>query len=247
MKGADYHLPAGRRYRGKTVVVAKTVTPQDSAADKTRDDILEQRVLAGSRREERMVDKYNRLTRWLHLGIALGVTLQMMLSLVMEAPEPRHPVAGLEASVFEVHESVGLLVFGLLLLHWLFLLSGHIPLGMGHLFPWFSRQKRTAMVDEIKQQWGRRRLDDTRRFSAVAGATHGLGLLATGLMAITGVIIYFGMAENGAMPPLVDAVKEVHEGASTLMWVYLIGHAGIGVVHQWLGHRTLSDMFDLRK
>lgn len=191
--------------------------------------------------------KYNRLTRWLHFGVALSVTLQMIVSLVMGAPEPGRPAAGLEAAAFEVHETVGLLVFGLLLLHWLFLLSGHIPLGMGHLFPWFSRQRRAAMLDEIKQQWVRRQLHDTRQFSAVAGATHGLGLLVTTLMAITGVILYFGMAENGAMPPLVDAIKELHEGVSSLMWIYLGGHAGIGAVHQWLGHRTLSDMFDLRK
>lgn len=191
--------------------------------------------------------KYNKLTRWLHFGIALSVTLQMVLSLVMEAPDPRHPVAGLDASAFEMHESVGLVVFGLLLLRWLFLFSGHIPLGAEHLFPWFSRQKRAVMIGEIRQQWAGRRLDDTRQFSAVAGAIHGLGLLVASIMAITGVIIYFGMAENGAMPPIVDAVKELHEGASTLMWIYLIGHAGIGMVHQWLGHRTLSDMFDLRK
>ncbi len=191
--------------------------------------------------------KYNKLTRWLHAGIALGVTVQLSLSLVMETPRPGRPFGDLEAAAFESHEVIGLFVLGVLLLHWLFLLTGHARLGKEHLFPWFSRQRRNAVIEEIKQQWARRRLDDTQQISALAGATHGLGLLVTSIMAITGVIVYFGMAENGAMPPAVDFIKETHSFFATFMWIYLIGHAGIGMIHQWLGHHTVSDMFDLRK
>jgi uncharacterized membrane protein len=135
--------------------------------------------------------KYNKLTRWLHAAIALGVTLQLLLSLAMETPKPGRPFGGLEAAAFESHEVMGLFVSGVLLLHWLFLLSGHAGLGKEHLFPWFSRQRRDAMIDEIKQQWARRRLEDTQQPSAVAGATHGLGLLVTSIMAITGGVVYF--------------------------------------------------------
>lgn len=191
--------------------------------------------------------KYNKLTRWLHAAIALGVTLQLLLSLAMETPKPGRPFGGLEAAAFESHEVMGLFVSGVLLLHWLFLLSGHAGLGKEHLFPWFSRQRRDAMIDEIKQQWARRRLENTQQPSAVAGATHGLGLLVTSIMAITGGVVYFGMAENGAMSPTVDFVEETHSFFSTFMWIYLVGHAGVGMVHQWLGHRTVFDMFDLRK
>ncbi len=191
--------------------------------------------------------KYNQTTRWLHAGIALGVSVQLIVSLVMDIPKPGRPFTGLGAAAFEVHEITGMVIAALLLLHWLALFSNHIPLGLGHLFPWFSRQRLCSMTGEIKRQWAQRRLEDTQRMSALAGATHGLGLLVTTVMAITGAVLYFGMAENGAMPPLVKDIKEVHELTSNLLWAYLIGHVGIAILHQWLGHRTLADMFKLGK
>lgn len=191
--------------------------------------------------------KYNQTTRWLHAGIALGVSVQLIVSLIMDIPKPGRPFVGLGAAAFEVHEITGMAVVALLFLHWLALFSGHIPLGLGNLFPWFSKQRLCAMTGEIKRQWTQRRPDDTQQASALAGTVHGLGLLVTTLMAITGTVLYFGMAENGAMPPLVKDIKEVHELTSNLLWAYLIAHAGIAILHQWLGHRTLADMFKLGK
>lgn len=191
--------------------------------------------------------KYNQTTRWLHAGIALGVSTQLMVSLIMDEPKPGRPFTGLGAAAFEVHETTGLIIATLLLLHWLALFSGHIPIGFGHLFPWFSKQRICTIIGEINRQWVQRRLDDTQQTSALAGAVHGLGLLVTTLMALTGIAIYLGMAENGAMPPLIKGIKEVHEVTSNLLWAYLVGHAGIAVLHQWLGHHTLTDMFKLAK
>lgn len=191
--------------------------------------------------------KYNQTTRWLHAGIALGVSTQLIVSLIMDIPKPGRPFTGLGAAAFEVHEIMGMVVVALLLLHWLALFSGHIPLGLSHLFPWFSKQRICSMIGEAKSQWTQRRLDNTLEPSAIAGAVHGLGLLVTTVMAITGSVLYFGMAENGAMPPLVKDIKEVHELTSNLLWAYLVGHAGIAILHQWLGHRTLADMFKLGK
>lgn len=191
--------------------------------------------------------KYNQTTRWLHAGIALGVSVQLIVSLVMDMPKPGRPFTGLGAAAFEAHEIAGMVIAALLLLHWLALFSNHIPLGLGHLFPWFSRQRLSTMTGEIKRQWAQCRLEDSQQMSALAGATHGLGLLVTTAMAITGAVVYFSMAENGAMPPLVKDIKEVHELTSSLLWAYLIGHVGIAILHQWLGHRTLADMFKLGK
>ncbi len=191
--------------------------------------------------------KYNPMTRWLHAGIALGVSTQLIVSLMMDIPKPGRPFIGLGAAAFEVHEITGMVVMVLLLLHWLALFFNHIPLGLGHLFPWFSKHRLCSIISEIKRQWTQHRLNDTQQTRSLAGAIHGLGLLVTTLMAITGTVLYFGMAESGAMSPLVKDIKEAHELASNLLWAYLIGHAGIAVLHQWLGHRTLSEMFHLGK
>ena len=46
--------------------------------------------------------RYDRLTRWLHAGIALGVTIQLGLSLFMEAPDDKDKVmaTGLPLELF---------------------------------------------------------------------------------------------------------------------------------------------------
>lgn len=191
--------------------------------------------------------QYNQMTRWLHAGIALGVSSQLIVSLIMEEPKPGRPFTGLGAAAFEVHEATGMFVTALLLLHWLALFTGHIPLGLGHLFPWFSKQRLCAVIGDARSQWTKRRLNDTPQASTLAGAVHGLGLLVTTLMAMTGATLFFGMAENGAMSPLVKDIKEVHEFTSNLLWAYMIGHVGVAVLHQWLGHRTLTEMFKLGK
>jgi cytochrome b561 len=30
---------------------------------------------------------------------------------------------------------------------------------------------------------------------------------------------------------------------ANLMWAYVVGHAGLAVLHQWMGHRVLQRMF----
>lgn len=49
------------------------------------------------------------------------------------------------------------------------------------------------------------------------------------------------------MPPPVHTVQTIHSFIATFMWIYLGAHAGMAVLHQYLGHRTLSEMFTLKK
>jgi magnesium-transporting ATPase (P-type) len=39
------------------------------------------------------------------------------------------------------------------------------------------------------------------------------------------------------------AVKETHEAAGTVMWVYLVLHPAMAILHQLAGHDTLGRMF----
>jgi len=186
------------------------------------------------------------MTRWLHAGLALGISTQLIFSLVMAAPVPGEARSAFAAAAFEVHEVLGMTILGLLAAHWVWQFMGHTVYGLGHLFPWFSASRRDVMVAEVKRL-AKSRLREWPEDGALAGGAHGLGLLIASAMAVSGGVLYFGVAESGAMPPPVHIVKEIHRFIATFMWIYLGAHAGMAVLHQYLGHRTLSEMFTLKK
>ena len=84
--------------------------------------------------------RYDRVTRLLHAGIALGVLAQLVLSLAMEAPDDQDEVmaSGLPLQLFFAHEYIGMALLALLLLHWLWSVSGHVSGGLGISFPGFQ-------------------------------------------------------------------------------------------------------------
>jgi len=190
--------------------------------------------------------RYDPITKLLHWGIALAITLQMLNSLVMEAPEPGEVRSAIEAGLFEIHEYTGLLAFILLLLRWWWSVSGHAAGGWRHLFPWYFADGRKELLADIRREvpdWFRGRIPEPSESDAIAKTVHGLGLILASIMAASGLVIFFGMQENGAMNPVVHWVSEIHEEVSTLMWIFLGGHAGMAFWHQALGHNVLGKMF----
>ncbi len=186
------------------------------------------------------------MTRWLHAGIALGVTAQLGLSLFMEAPDDKDEVmaSGLPLQLFEVHEKIGLLLLVLLVLHWTWSLSGHVQGGLGHLFPWFSKDRMTQVITEAREAIGFK-LPDPDVSNALAGAVHGLGLLAATAMAATGTVIFFNLSKTGHMSQLGETSHHIHGIIALLMWAYLIGHFATAVIHKRMGHTNVEEMFTL--
>ncbi len=192
--------------------------------------------------------RYDRATRWLHAGIALGVTAQLGLSLLMEAPDDKDEVlaSGLPLQLFEAHEYIGMFLLALLVLHWLWSLSGHVEDGFGHLFPWFTKERMGKVMIEIKEAL-KFRVSDPGISNALVGAVHGLGLLAATGMAVTGVVIFFNLSEAGHMTKLGEAFHGIHGTIAPLMWAYLIGHVALAVIHKRMGHANVQEMFSLFK
>ena len=189
--------------------------------------------------------KYDRFTRWLHAGLAFGITLQLLLSLAMEPPMPDKTVSGFARVAFDAHANLGIFTLAILIVHWIWQLSGHTPRGLSQLFPWFSADRPAAVLAEIKQLFASR-FRDIPLESPLAGSVHGLGILAATVMAASGSVLYFGINENGAMTPPIHTVAEFHSFMATFMWIYLGGHVAMAAVHRWLGHRAISDIFDLK-
>ena len=192
--------------------------------------------------------KYDRIIRWLHAGIALGVSVQLCSSLFMNVPAPGRPLAGAGYHFFLVHRWSGITVAALVILHWLWGLSGHVTGGWGHLFPWFSGPRFRQLMSDIRDvpQWLQGSLPSQKQETIpLAGAIHGLGLLAVSAMALSGTIIFFLMGPHGATNSLVALFRQGHFYMARVMWVYFLGHAGIAVLHQVRGDRLISSMFNL--
>ncbi|MBF0271754.1 MAG: cytochrome b/b6 domain-containing protein [Magnetococcales bacterium] len=184
---------------------------------------------------------YDRVTRLLHLMMAIGITGQLLNSLLMIHPKP-----GRSANAFyALHEIWGQVLLVLLIVHWIWCLvrGGDIPFAL--LFPWFSPERYGAIREDVKRYVNHVRefrLPDTAQASPLASAIQGLGLIAATLLGVSGTILFFGMEKNGAMSGLVHDIKEVHEVLGSLMWLYLVVHGVMGILHQWSGHGSMGAM-----
>ena len=164
----------------------------------------------------------------------------------MQAPRPGKVFTTLETNAFQLHRFFGMITLFLLASHWLWTFSGHVAGGFGNLFPWSSRKRVSAVLADLKPLF-EFRWRDLPRVSAAAGAFEGFGLVVASLMALTGSFLFFGISPDGRLSESVRIVKKVHESIASLMWIYLACHAMMGFLHQWLGHRSVSDMFNLRR
>ena len=194
--------------------------------------------------------KYDLGTRWLHAGIALGASIQLCASLFMDVPSPAQPFVEPGYHFFLVHRWSGICLVTVVILHWLWGLSGHVMAGWGHLFPWFSKSRLKGLVSDVKDmpKWFQGNLPPQKEETIpLAGAIHGLGLLVISAMAASGATIFFGMGPRGAMDPFVAGVREGHMLMGNILWVYFFGHVGISVLHQLRGDRLITSMFNLAR
>ncbi|GBL46449.1 hypothetical protein SFMTTN_2263 [Sulfuriferula multivorans] len=188
---------------------------------------------------------YSRTTRILHSLIALTITFQLIVSLVMEHPANKRPMSQAGAFWFEWHEWVGLAAMAVLLVSWIYRLANFKREGQGQLFPWTNAAGRKALTTEtghfLTLKW--KALADT---GPLAGTIHGLGLLIATAMAVTGSILYIGLWPDDVVTPNVHTMMEVHSTLATVMWIYLYGHVIIALWHQFAGHASIAKMFSWR-
>ena len=186
--------------------------------------------------------KYGRFTRILHTLIALGITLEMLLSLVMRMPRPGRVLSPLQSFGYEAHRVLGMAVLAVLVLHWLVFAAGRAYKGVAHFFPWFSRARMRVVWAELRDIL-RGRIGGPEHTDDFAGAIEGIGLVVGSLLAATGAVLYFGVAPDGTMSGAVRAVREFHEFWGPVLWTYLVVHAGAAMVHVGLGHRSAMEIF----
>lgn len=174
-------------------------------------------------------------TRVLHGALLLSVLWQLIGSNFIERPRAASP----GNVMYEIHEVVGLATLGLVLAFWLWSLLRRRETPFGALFPWLSVQRLKAVRDDLARHWvelKQFRLPGGEAETPLASAVHGLGLFVALAMATTGTWLY-------TLPVPGGLVLEVHKIVANLMWAYVVGHAGLAVVHQFAGHPVLQRMF----
>ena len=80
------------------------------------------------------------------LGLALTVSPQLLISLIMEPPDEEH-ASTLTRADFEAHEAAGLTAVVIVLIHWLWSLMGKADGGLSHLFPWSGAARSEVKAD----------------------------------------------------------------------------------------------------
>lgn len=183
-------------------------------------------------------------TRLVHAGLALAVVVQLLTSLPMEPPEPDR--AG--NWFFQVHQYSGLAAFAFVFAFWLVLALRSKGTEPAALFPWFSGARLRALRSDTRTHIAAllsRRLPAHDPHAALPSAVHGLGVLLMSAMAISGTIYYFINSGDPDAGGAVGAVMFVHRTLANLVWAYLIGHAGLALVHHYAHDIRLGEMWSL--
>ncbi len=174
------------------------------------------------------------VTRMLHAVLLLAVAHQLILVGLVERPK----VGFAGNAFFAWHESVGLVTVGIVVAFWLWTLLRQSETAPSALFPWLSTRRRQALWLDVRAH-----LNALRRFrlmhadeSPLAGAAHGLGLLAVFAMAGTGAVMAFAKVPGGV-------VLQIHKLMANLIWAYVIAHAGMALLHQAQGDDVWQRMF----
>jgi len=176
-------------------------------------------------------------TRLFHAGVALAVAFQLVISLVMDGPEPGRA----DGLALWAHEYAGLAALALIALFWLNLTLRRVGTAPGALFPWAAPARRAALRAEalaLKDALTRLRLPGHDETAALASAAHGLGLLLMSAMALSGAA-WFWLGG--------DLLLDLHGLFGNLAWAYLLGHAGMAALHHVTGVAPLGAMWSLKR
>lgn len=193
------------------------------------------------------VEKHALQTRLLHGGLAIAILTQLLTSLAMEGPDEVQS----GDILFQIHRYSGLTAAVLALALWLVILTRRRGTDLGALLPWFSGARLSALWIDLRLHMAalvKLRLPTHDPDAALPAAVHGLGLLLISAMALSGTVYFlqvmFGF--HSAEPDGMLAMT-VHVTLANLVWAYLIGHAGLGVLHHLLRSASLTEMWSLRR
>ncbi|MFQ5519089.1 MAG: cytochrome b/b6 domain-containing protein [Mariprofundus sp.] len=187
---------------------------------------------------------YERPVRILHFSLMITVMMQLLSEQFMQVPKPGHVIDELGALIFGFHQLSGFIVLIAAIVYLMIVLDKDE--GKQRLFPWLSSEGRCALWLEIRRDipgWFKGKLRTPDEAHAIAGCVHGMGIMLTTALGLTGSMIYLGIEPDGAMPPPIKLIREAHEIMGLAMWIFVLGHVCMAILHQIKGHQLLQAMF----
>ena len=187
--------------------------------------------------------RYNSWDRGLHFMIGGGMVLLLLIEFWMQRPEPGKEPTTMQMVLFGIHEFVGLALLIIILLR----LLDDWQKTM-RWYPWLTRQGRAGIVAELKRDapgWFSGRLREAGEQDCLPRTVHGLGLLLALGFGLTGMTLFFTMMEDGSLTAAGQIALAIHDILGKLFWLFLIGHVGMAIYHQLLGHRVMQSMVSM--
>ena len=177
--------------------------------------------------------KYDLVSRCLHTALATGVVMQLLLQAVMRVP----PGVGLgkddwHREAFELHAHFGPTVAVICVLFWIWIALPFSRPGIGYLFPWLQRARRTVLKREFTDL-RQLRLPPPHELSPLVGTIHGLGLLAVSGTVVAGSISYLGYYTSVHISSRIlhwSALELI--ALSWVVWAFVVGHASMAMWHR---------------
>ncbi len=144
---------------------------------------------------------------------------------------------------FEIHETLGLTIAALLVIRILLAFTSLPGASWRDLLPWITAAGRKQLLAEAKAQlsgWKQGKLAAPEEGEMVARSVHGLILLASIVMAVTGIMLYLGWSTTQPQNMLVELIAELHEVVVLGLEILIAAHIAAVIVHQRQGHNILN-------
>jgi len=148
-----------------------------------------------------------------------------------------------ESLGFEVHEYLGLFIAALLIIRMILAMTSLPGANWRSLVPWMFADGRQQLKKEIHAQingWKQAKLAAPEDGEAVARSVHGLIILASIIIAITGVLLYFAWSITTPQTESVEWIAQIHELSVTALEALLGAHILAVIVHQYQGHNIMA-------
>ncbi len=188
--------------------------------------------------------RINATTRVLHYCLIMTVVFQLLSSEFMRVLEPGK-MEGFDTVLFTLH--IMIFGWGAFLISSVYILILHDDKdGWARMVPWFSASHRAALFKSVRKDifaMFQGCLPHPEEKGAIAGVTHGLGILLLLAQGFTGAYVMFGVRSDGTMRTDTLLVLDFHAIFAKLLWIFLIGHICMFIIHLMFGHREILDVF----
>jgi len=192
--------------------------------------------------------RFDRTVRSLHLYMMLTVLVQLISSQLMKVPRPGETVQSIKSIFLGLHEWDGFIVLAIVAFYLMYMSNDRDD--WKRLFPWMSATGCKGLWQEIRFDipgWLKGRLKKPAEAHYIADMVHGLGILLIIGLGSTGIMIFMRLETSGEMNEDLRLLRGLHAYLGALLWIYMLGHVGMTLIHQLKGHDILRDMFSLKE